>query len=79
MAVKDHNVVIAMHVFSSIEPQIVGLNIWQILIDMLDFDYLWILIKLQINEPDIDLEFQNMCTKVAYSSPRVFKRFFKGS
>jgi hypothetical protein len=48
MVVKDHNVVLAMHIFSSIEPQIVGLNTQQILIDMMDFDYLWILIKLQL-------------------------------
>jgi hypothetical protein len=47
MVVKDHNVVIAMHIFSSIEPQIVGLNIRRILIDMMDFDFLWILIKLR--------------------------------
>jgi hypothetical protein len=48
MVVKDHNVVPTMHIFSTIEPQIVGLNIQQILIDMMDFDYLWILIKLQL-------------------------------
>lgn len=73
MVVKDHNVVPTMHIFSSIEPQIVGLTIQQILIDMMDFD------KTSINEPNIDLEFQDMCIEVAYSSPRVILRFFKGS
>jgi hypothetical protein len=35
--------------------------------------------KTSINELDINSKFQDMCTEIAYSSPRVFKRFFKGS
>jgi len=39
----------------------------------MDFD------KTSINEPNIDLEFKDMCIEVTYSSPRVILRFFKGS